>query len=146
MSLNKSAEFRDCDLDNEEEIGELVKRFYSDVAQDDLLGHIFNDVAHVDWSEHIPKIQQFWCKMLFGEGDYDGNPLDQHAKIHAKEPFTNEHFRRWLELFQETVDMGWEGPYAQEIKRKAVKVSLVHSRILTGDPIDVLLPITKKSN
>jgi hypothetical protein len=43
------------DLDTPEEIAEMVRRFYSDVAQDDLLGPIFNDVARVDWSEHLPE-------------------------------------------------------------------------------------------
>lgn len=132
---------RNCDLDSEEEIFELVKRFYSKVAQDELLGHVFNDVAHVNWDEHIPKIATFWNKMLLGIDGYRGNPLEEHAKINQIENFTHEHFRRWLELFQETVDNGWSGEYAQEIKRKAVKVSLVHSRILTGEPLDVLLHV-----
>ncbi len=145
MSNTKSNDFRNCDLDNEEEIGELVQRFYADVAQDEILGHIFNDVAHVDWSAHIPKIKQFWAKFLLGIDGYEGNPLEAHAKINMLEPFTHQHFRRWLELFQETVDMGWSGPYAQEIKRKAVKVALVHSRQLTGEPLDVLLSLQDKS-
>lgn len=135
--------FRGCDLDNENEISILVQRFYSDVAQDEILGHIFNDVAHVNWDDHIPKIKEFWSKMLLGIDGYEGNPLEAHARIHAMEPFTHEHFRRWLELFQETVDLGWEGPYAQEIKRKAVKVALGHSRQLTGTPLDVLIEIKK---
>lgn len=144
-SDQKTNEFRNCDLDSEEELGILVQRFYSDVAQDELLGHIFNDVAHVNWDDHIPKIKDFWAKIMLGVDGYQGNPMEAHEKIHAIEPFTHEHFRRWLELFQETVDMGWEGPYAQEIKRKAVKISLVHSRALTGTPLDVLINIQNPS-
>lgn len=144
-SIDSNAELsRGCDLGNEDEIAILVQRFYSDVAQDKLLGHIFNDVAHVDWSAHIPRIAEFWSKMLLGIDGYEGNPMEMHAKIHAIEPFTHQHFRRWLELFQETVDGGWEGPYAQEIKRKALKVALVHSRQLTGTPLDVLVSIKGK--
>lgn len=59
MSDKKVINFRNCDLDSELEITELMKRFYSDVAQDDLLGHVFNDVAHVDWNEHLVKIKDF---------------------------------------------------------------------------------------
>lgn len=146
MNNTRNTKFRNCDLNDETEIGELVTRFYSDVAQDDILGHIFNDVAHVDWDAHIPKIKEFWMKMLLGIDGYEGNPLEEHAKINAIEPFTHEHFRRWLELFQETVDLGWEGPYAQEIKRKAVKIALTHSRLLTGKPLDVLLTIEEHGN
>ena len=40
------------DLDTVEEIAEMVRRFYADVAMDDLLGPVFEDVAEVDWSEH----------------------------------------------------------------------------------------------
>ena len=131
------------DLGSETQIAELMKNFYSQVTQDELLGKIFNDVAHVNWESHIPLITQFWYKMLFGQGDYNGNPLEAHQKIHDLEPFTHDHFRRWLEIFQENVDANWEGPFAQEIKRKAVKISLVHSRILTGEALDVLLHIDK---
>ena len=44
------------DLDSPGEIAEMVRRFYQDVAQDDLLGPVFNDVARVDWNEHLPKL------------------------------------------------------------------------------------------
>ena len=145
MSENKDMSSRGCDLDNEDEIAELMKRFYSDVAQDEMLGHIFNDVAHVNWDQHLHLIGQFWCRMLFGTGDYSGNPMEAHHHIHEMEPFTHDHFRQWLEIFQENVDAGWEGPYAQEIKRKAVKVALVHSRILTGEPLDLLIHIKPNS-
>lgn len=33
------------DLDDREQVAEMVRRFYRDVAQDDLLGPMFNDVA-----------------------------------------------------------------------------------------------------
>jgi hemoglobin len=141
MSENREMSSRGCDLDSEVEIAELMKRFYSDIAQDEALGHIFNDVAHVNWDTHIPHIASFWNKMLFGTGDYVGNPLEAHQHIHEIEPFTHDHFRRWLELFQENVDSGWEGPNAETIKRKAVKIALVQSRILTGEPLDLLLHI-----
>lgn len=146
MSSERKMLDRECDLDNEIEINEMVERFYSDVAQDALLGDLFNNVAHVDWSLHIPLVAQFWCKFLLGVQGYEGNPLEAHQHIHMLEPFTHQHFRRWLEIFQETVDMGWSGPYAQEIKRKAVKVALVHSRILTGEPLEVLITPTRKSS
>ena len=39
------------DLDGPEEVSEMVRRFYQGVAQDDLLGPMFNDVAQVDWND-----------------------------------------------------------------------------------------------
>ena len=40
------------DLDDPDEIAEMVRRFYQDVAQDELLGPMFEEVAQVDWSAH----------------------------------------------------------------------------------------------
>src|SRR5690606_40718107 len=56
--------WRGRDLDDRVEIAEMVRRFYADVAQDDLLGPMFNDVAQVDWSAHLPKLTAFWCRAL----------------------------------------------------------------------------------
>jgi hypothetical protein len=75
---------RDRDLDDPLEIAEMVRRFYSDVAQDDLLGPIFNDVAQVDWSAHLPKITAFWCRTLLAIPGYEGNPYRQHQLVHAR--------------------------------------------------------------
>ena len=41
--------WRDCDLIDRDEVEEMVKRFYGDVAEDEILGHYFNDVAKGDW-------------------------------------------------------------------------------------------------
>src|SRR3546814_2135590 len=69
------------DLDDESEIAEMVRRFYADVAQDDLLGPMFNDVAQVDWSEHLPKLTAFWSRALLGRSGYAGNPFRAHALV-----------------------------------------------------------------
>jgi len=114
------------DLVDEPEVAELVRRFYSDVAQDDLLGPVFNDVARVDWSEHLPKLTAFWCRSLFGTRDYTGNPLEAHRRIHARHPFTDAQFERWLDIFEETVDLGWAGPNAEHVKAMAHNVARVH--------------------
>ena len=91
------------DLDTPDDVAELVRRFYADVAQDDLLGPMFNDVAQVDWAEHLPKLTAFWCRALLGIPGYVGNPFQAHAHIHSQQPFTVEHFERWLSLFHELI-------------------------------------------
>jgi hemoglobin len=87
------------DLDTPEEIAEMVRRFYSDVAQDDLLGPIFNDVARVDWSEHLPEAGCVLVSSAARQAAYHGNPFRAHALVHAKRHFTSAHFERWLGLF-----------------------------------------------
>ena len=76
------------DLDDPEEIAEMVRRFYAEVAQDDLLGPMFNDVAQVDWPEHLRTLTAFWCRELLGQPGYAGNPFRSHAAVHRQVPFT----------------------------------------------------------
>jgi hemoglobin len=125
------------DLDGPEEIAEMVRRFYADVAQDDLLGPMFNDVARVDWSEHLPKLAAFWCRALLGLPGYVGNPFRAHALVHARRQFAAAHFQRWLDLFHETLDLGWVGPHADRAHELADNVARVHSEQLLGRAVTV---------
>jgi hemoglobin len=124
------------DLDSPAEIAEMVRRFYQDVAQDELLGPMFNDVARVDWSEHLPKLTAFWCRALLGIEGYQGNPFRAHADVSARSPFTMAHFERWLQLFHETVELGWAGPNADRALELAHRVAQVHSHQLVGTGAD----------
>ncbi|MEO5900369.1 MAG: group III truncated hemoglobin [Ilumatobacteraceae bacterium] len=125
------------DLDSPEQIDEMVRRFYADVNGDDLLGPMFNEVAQVDWSVHLPKLSAFWCRALLGQPGYQGNPFRAHALIHAKREFTADHFERWLRLFHQTLDRGWTGPNAQRAHDLADNVARVHSRQLLGRAVAV---------
>lgn len=127
------------DLDTPVEVAELVRRFYQDVAQDDLLGPIFEDVAQVDWSEHLPKLTAFWCRALLGIEGYAGNPFRAHGTVSAVAPFTEAHFERWLELFHDAVELGWTGPNARRALDLAHHVARVHAARLVRRPDDQLL-------
>jgi hemoglobin len=125
------------DLDTPEEIAEMVRRFYQDVAQDDLLGPLFNDVAQVDWAEHLPKLTAFWCRALLSIPGYEGNPFRAHTEVHERSPFRAEHFERWLLLFRDTVELGWVGPNASHAVAFAERVAQVHSARLVGEPVQL---------
>ncbi len=112
----------------------MVRRFYRDVAQDDLLGPMFNDVAQVDWAEHLPKLTRFWSRALLGIHGYNGNPFQSHARIHARSPFRPAHFERWLALFEDTVESGWSGPNADRALKLAHNVARVHREQLLAGP------------
>ena len=124
------------DLDGPDDGAELGRRCYADVAQDDLLGPMFNDVARVDWSEHLPKLTAFWCRFLFGLPGYEGNPFRAHLDVHAQVPFTPAHFHRWLDLFEETLALGWAGPNVERVTEMANRVAFVHGKQLTGEILD----------
>ena len=125
------------DLDTDTEIAEMVRRFYADVTQDDLLGPMFNEVARVDWSEHLSKLTAFWCRALLNEPGYQGNPFRAHALVHAQREFTPAHFERWLTLFHETLELGWTGPKARRARALADNVARVHSHQLLGHAVSV---------
>ncbi|HPB45482.1 MAG: group III truncated hemoglobin [Microthrixaceae bacterium] len=125
------------DLDSIDEVAELVRRFYADVAQDDLLGPLFNDVAQVDWSLHLPKLTAFWSRALLQQPGYEGNPYRMHQLIHDQSPFTVAHFHRWLDLFTETIALGWAGPRADHAKALALRVAQVHCSHIVGEELDL---------
>lgn len=118
------------DLDGPEQVAVLVRRFYAAVDKDDLLGPMFNEVAQVDWPEHLVKLTAFWSRALFGIPGYHGNPFRAHLLVHSRRPFTPAHFERWLELFRQTLDRGWQGPKADQASELARKVAGVHSHQL----------------
>jgi hemoglobin len=118
------------------DVAEMVRRFYQDVAQDDLLGPVFNEVARVHWAEHLDKLTAFWCRALLGLDGYVGNPFRAHSLIHDREPFTWEHFERWLQLFHDTIELGWVGPNATRALALAHNVARVHGHQLVGAPFD----------
>jgi hemoglobin len=128
--VDRTADASLPDLDDAAQIDAMVRHFYRSVAQDDLLGPIFNDVARVDWPEHIDKLTAFWCRALLAIPGYEGNPLRAHALIHARHRFTPAHFTRWLELFDETLAEGWAGPHVDQARAFARRVATAHGRRL----------------
>ena len=108
----------------------MVDRFYEKVRADDLLGYIFDDVAKVDWSEHLPKLYAFWETILFGTGNFRGNPLMAHLKLVTETEMDWPRFERWVGLFHQTVDEMFAGENATHIKRAAEDMAnVIHSRI-----------------
>lgn len=120
------------DLDSRTQIHNLVVCFYRDVIADDLLGPVFTEVAEVDWSVHIPKLIDFWCRVLLGHPGYDGFILGAHQEVHHLEAFRGELFDRWYTLFVAAVDEGWSGPFAHTAKAHAARIAAVLARRLIG--------------
>lgn len=113
------------DIENMDDIKLLVNSFYEKIKQDDVLGHIFNDLMNVNWDKHLPKMYDFWDNIVFQTGNYKGRPFPPHMDVNEKETLTYKHFNRWLELFFVTVDELFEGVKANEIKFKASNIKEV---------------------
>jgi hemoglobin len=97
----------------------LVDDFYRKVGQDELLAPIFNFRLSTNWEPHLEKMYTFWNAALFGIKGYHGNPFSKHATMKIEET----HFQRWLNMFNETVNMHFEGPCAEDAKKKALAMA-----------------------
>ena len=55
------------DIETREDIIKLVDVFYDKVKKNEILGYIFDDIAKIDWSKHLPVMYSFWASILLGE-------------------------------------------------------------------------------
>jgi hemoglobin len=84
--------------ESEDQISHLVELFYSRVQKDDLIGPVFERVVR-NWDHHHDTLKNFWCTQLLGTGDYPGNGFVAHQRL----PLEEEHFTRWLTIWEQTV-------------------------------------------
>ncbi len=113
------------DISTREDIQTVVRLFYDKIMKDDRIGFFFSDVVAVNWEPHLAAMCGFWENVLFYTGEYEGNPLDTHRRINLQHRTTAQHFGRWLELFDETVDTHFAGPNADKMKRHAQAIATV---------------------
>jgi hemoglobin len=97
---------------NRSDIELLVNSFYEKVKKDDLIGFIFNEVAKVDWSHHLPIMYRFWESLLLDTNSYGRNAMDPHFRLNKLVPLEPAYFDRWLALFEATVAEHFSGDKA----------------------------------
>jgi hemoglobin len=130
MSVSSSVEDHHGDLSSRAEIHDLVVGFYREVVFDELLEPVFGEVAEVDWALHIPKLIDYWCRVLLRQPGYSGLILDAHKHVHDREPFRIEHFDRWYRLWIQSIDSRWQGPIAEQAKQHAALMGSTLARKL----------------
>lgn len=122
------------DIRNRKDIERLINRFYDKIKTDTVIGFIFTDIAKVHWEQHLPVMYDFWENAIFHTGNYAGNPLESHKKLHHLFPLTPAHFDHWNKLFADTVDAHFEGTNARLLKQKALSIATVMKiKILSGE-------------
>ena len=107
------------DIQSDQDVEILVHNFYEKVRSDERLGYIFDDIAKVDWDEHLPKMVDFWSNLLFQTGRYKGRPFRQHIPLPLKEG----DFDRWYLMFEETVNEHYTGEKANLAKHLARNIA-----------------------
>ena len=121
-----------------DDIKKLVDTFYGKVRKDELIGPIFNERIQDRWQQHLEKMYTFWQTILLEERTYFGAPFPPHANL----PISHNHFKRWMELFTQTVDDLFTGAIAEDAKWRAGKMAeLFESKIeyFKGNPFKRLI-------
>ena len=113
------------DINSRGDVELLVTKFYEKVIADPMIGPIFTEVAKVNWEKHLPVMFNFWENALFYSGNYSGNPMLSHQRLNEIFPLQEQHFKRWVVLFTETVDELFEGEKANLAKQKALSISTI---------------------
>lgn len=111
------------DILNESDIKLLVDEFYKKVVVDPVIGFIFNDVVKLSWEKHIPVMYSFWSSLLLGTTTYSGNPMVKHMELDKKVALTKNHFDRWLNLWDVTVNENFKGVNADEARKRAKHIA-----------------------
>lgn len=118
------------DIEGRADLETLLREFYKTATVDDEIGHHF---AELDLETHLPIIVNFWEKVLFGNPIYFGNPLAVHQMLHGKSPLRLEHFQRWFEIFERTVDKLFAGETAENAKLHAKRIAHSLNRNLNSE-------------
>ena len=110
------------DITSVSDVHDLVVEFYRDVVFDDLLAPVFGEVVEVDWAEHIPKLIDYWARILLGAPGGVGPIMSAHRHVHSLEPVTVELCDRWFMLWSECVAQSWQGPVAERAVEHAAAI------------------------
>lgn len=115
------------DIQSRSDIKQFVVGFYEKARRDILLGGVFQAaVPDSHWPQHIERIVDFWESALFDANLYRGSTFAVHRDL----PINGQHFERWLELFNSTIDSLFSGDVAEDTKNRAKNMgALFQSKI-----------------
>lgn len=114
----------------------VVDDFYGVARQDAELGPVFD--AHVaDWDRHLATMRRFWATVLLGERSYAGNPMVKHQGVPE---LSADLFRRWLDLFSQTLARHCDPDDAATWEATARRMGFAMSSRMGFRQIEDLLP------
>ncbi len=107
----------------------LLRHFYADVRQHQVIGPIFT--AHItEWPSHLEKIADFWGTIAGGPRAYSGPMVAKHIPLDLKE----EHFHVWLGLWERNCQIWLPADCAREMIQFAQNIAL-RLRMACGVPV-----------
>ena len=93
---------------------ELLRYFYADVRQHDVIGPIFARQIG-EWPAHLEKIADFWSGATGGPVLYSGAMPMKHVPLGLEE----QHFEAWLDLWRRQCRARLATPEADELIARA---------------------------
>ena len=93
---------------------DAIDHFYAAVRQDDVIGPVFTAAVH-DWDGHKQTMVDFWSRVVLGTERYNGMPLPPHVKLDLKD----EHFERWLQLWNAACHDTMPEPLAEHVMARS---------------------------
>lgn len=118
--MSKMKEVR-SDILTEAGVALLVNVFYGKIREDALLAHIFNEVVKDNWPAHLSRMTDFWSTVLLHTRTYKDHPMPQHLPL----PVGKQHFERWRELFNVSIDELFEGQIAENARKRANSIASI---------------------
>lgn len=104
------------DVESRDDLRAIVDRFYEMAYRDDeLLRHIFEDVAQLDLPVHIPIVVDFWEKVIFRTGTYNRGAYAPHEVLHQQVPLGEQEFAHWLATWEAAINSLYQGPTADRM-------------------------------
>lgn len=124
-----------ADIETPADVDRLIETFYTRVLSDPIIGFFFTDIAGIDLQKHLPVISAFWQLQLLGKLGYRGQTFAVHKTLHERVALTEDHFHRWLYLFEGTIDELFAGPRADTAKQRAHTIARSMQQGLARQPI-----------
>ena len=109
------------DIIEQADIFLLVNSFYKKILEDDLLFRVFDPVIKDDWDYHLKRMTDFWSTLLLYTHAFKDDPMPKHHPL----PLDKEHFDRWLQLFNQTIDELFEGAVAENARKRANSIARI---------------------
>lgn len=114
------------DITTREDLRKAMILFYDIIKEDKMIALFFaGENNFFDWTRHIQLMTSFWENILFFTGDYEGNPLETHKRVHQKYITQPIHFDRWLNIFNLVLDNHYEGDNVEKMKSHASAIAKV---------------------
>lgn len=114
------------DITNREDLYLVVSEFYKKLLSQKEMQHFFEKFNNKDTLEkHLNILVDFWDNILFYSGTYQKNAMQPHVQLHQKKPFSQQHFKIWIQLFNESVDNHFKGNNAHTIKTRALSIATI---------------------